>query len=98
MLDSGENLVSVYHVPPGRLPQTPDNELSAVVAIGPGGNRLLLTGDLEGAAQALLRDRPTERWSAILSPHHGSRAANTPALRLGSARPRDRQPGCASFG
>ena len=89
MLDEGENLVSVFHVPaPGQL-QTPDNERSAVIAVGPPGQRLLLTGDLEGQGQTEMLALPAvEEWAVLLSPHHGSRAANSAAL-YDWANPRD---------
>lgn len=57
-----------------------DNAASIVIELTYAGRRILLTGDLErGGLDRLLRvyDRPVD---VLLSPHHGSLAANPPLL------------------
>ncbi|MFM9058172.1 MAG: ComEC/Rec2 family competence protein [Planctomycetaceae bacterium] len=52
-----------------------DNESSLVLAVEAAGRRLLLTGDLEGAAlDRLVRERP-EACDVLVAPHHGSRTS-----------------------
>jgi len=58
-----------------------DNANSLVLAIEYAGRRILLTGDLEkDGLQALLDQEPVE-YDVILSPHHGSLAANPVRFR-----------------
>ena len=69
--------VDVLHPPAGWQPGAPDNARSVVLQIeGPGGHRLLLTGDLEGIGQVELLATPPRHLGAMLAPHHGARAAN----------------------
>ena len=41
-----------------------------------GGHTILLTGDLEGEGQALVRERPVPPVDVMLAPHHGGKTAN----------------------
>lgn len=54
-------------------PRGDDNESSLVLAVESAGRRLLLTGDIEGAALAdFVASRP-EGCDVLVAPHHGSR-------------------------
>jgi competence protein ComEC len=57
-----------------------DNPLSLVVAVEYRGRRILLTGDVEGDGLATLLRQPNRDCDVLLSPHHGSKAANSLAL------------------
>ncbi len=57
-----------------------DNPLSLVVAVEYRGRRILLTGDVEGNGLATLLRQPDRDCDVLLSPHHGSKAANSDAL------------------
>lgn len=65
------------------------NNTSVVLAVSGGGRDLLLTGDIERAAEfQLLAERPDLAESAVLKvAHHGSRTSTSEAL-LEAARPR----------
>lgn len=55
-----------------------DNPSSLTLRINYGGRQILLTGDLEGAGlNKLLSEPSTDSVDVLLSPHHGSRTANT---------------------
>lgn len=57
------------------------NPKSCVLQIEANGERLLLTGDIDTAAERALLDSPlavTTEW--LQSPHHGSRSSSSPAL------------------
>ncbi|QDT88903.1 ComEC/Rec2 family competence protein [Gimesia algae] len=55
-----------------------DNPSSLTLRISYGGRQILLTGDLEGAGLKKLLSEPiTDKVDVLLSPHHGSRTANT---------------------
>ena len=57
------------------------NPKSCVLQIEANGERLLLTGDIDTAAERALLDSPlavTTDW--LQSPHHGSRSSSSPAL------------------
>ena len=41
-----------------------------------GGHTVLLTGDLEGEGQAMVRERPIAPVDVMLAPHHGAKGAN----------------------
>ena len=77
-IDLGPSLkITALHPPRGWEPGAPDNARSVVLEVeGPGGRRLLLTGDLEGVGQAELLGSPTRHPDALLAPHHGGRTAN----------------------
>lgn len=70
----------VLHPPLGWLPDAPDNARSVVLGLDALGHRLLLPGDLEGAGLSELVSKPSPPFDVLLSPHHGSRAANPPWL------------------
>jgi len=57
------------------------NDSSCVLLVETGDYRLLLTGDIEKAAErALLREAIVPRVQAVTVPHHGSRTSSTPAF------------------
>lgn len=57
------------------------NDSSCVLLVEAGGYRLLLTGDIEKAAErALLREATVPRVQVVTVPHHGSRTSSTPAF------------------
>jgi len=65
-----------------------DNANSIVLLIEYAGQRILLTGDLEEEGMnALLAGTPVAA-DVLLSPHHGSRAANPPRLAEWSGHPK----------
>lgn len=53
---------------------TPDNETSIVLAVESAGRRLLLTGDIEGAALERLVANDPDSCDVLVAPHHGSRS------------------------
>ena len=58
-----------------------DNDSSCVLLLEYGGVQILLTGDIERAAEArLLRDYPHLTVDVLLVPHHGSKTSSSPAL------------------
>ena len=57
------------------------NEASLVVRVDVAGSRVLLTGDIESAAEAALLSSGAELRAEVLElPHHGSRTSATPAF------------------
>ncbi|QDT79560.1 ComEC family competence protein [Gimesia maris] len=69
--------IEVLHPEYGDLYQE-DNPSSLTLRVSYGGRQILLTGDLEGAGlKKLLSEPTTDRVDVLLSPHHGSRSANT---------------------
>ena len=64
------------------------NNRSCVLRIATAHGAMLLTGDIEKAAEALLveRDGPALRAAALLAPHHGSRTSST-AEFIAAVRP-----------
>jgi len=57
------------------------NQASCVLLVEAGGERLLLSGDIDAAAEeALLDERPHWRADWLLAPHHGSRGSSTGKL------------------
>jgi competence protein ComEC len=65
------------------------NNLSCVLRVSAGGRSVLLTGDMERGAEALLAERSARELHAdvLLVPHHGSRTSSTAAL-LDAVAPR----------
>lgn len=57
-----------------------DNPLSLVTAVEYRGRKILLTGDVEGDGLAALLRQPRYTCDVLLSPHHGSKAANPERL------------------
>jgi len=57
------------------------NQASCVLLVEANGERLLLTGDIDGSAErALLASAFDVRADWLLVPHHGSRSSSTPAF------------------
>lgn len=78
--------IRVLHPPVGHGISGKDNANSLVVQIDYAGRSILLTGDLEGPGLDHLLRHPPIDVDVMLSPHHGSLAANPSAL-AGWARP-----------
>jgi competence protein ComEC len=57
-----------------------DNERSLVLAVESAGRRVLLTGDLEGAALAAFAAAGPDSCDVLVAPHHGSRTSLPPAI------------------
>jgi competence protein ComEC len=57
------------------------NDASCVLQVSAGSHRLLLTGDIERAAEAeLLRSGRLQDVDVVIVPHHGSRTSSSPSL------------------
>lgn len=69
--------LSVLH-PRNDVAYARDNANSLVILVEYAGRRILLTGDLEQEGLVALLQHPREAVDVVISPHHGSRAANTP--------------------
>lgn len=64
-----------------------DNDASCVLRVAAGGQRLLLTADIEALAETRLLQSPSRlRAEALLVPHHGSMTSSSPAF-LDAVRP-----------
>nr|WP_283165268.1 DNA internalization-related competence protein ComEC/Rec2 [Shewanella litorisediminis] len=76
----GQLLVEVLSptaAPSGRV----GNNASCVIAVGDGRSRLLLPGDIEASAEALLLSSGASLAANVLvAPHHGSLTSSTPAF------------------
>lgn len=71
--------LTVLH-PHGQFRDRADNANSVVLRVEYAGRVLLLTGDLEGAGLEAVLRLPPSPVDVLLSPHHGSTAANPPQL------------------
>lgn len=78
-LTAGDAELEVLHPPPVG-PEGNENSRSLVLLLKHAGHTILLTGDLEGAGMARLLAMPSRPVDILMAPHHGSKAANTPAL------------------
>jgi competence protein ComEC len=73
--------VRVLHPAAGPTrPGTSDNESSLVLAVEAAGRRLLLTGDLEGAALGRFVAGQPGACDVLVAPHHGSRTSLPPDI------------------
>ncbi len=71
----------VLHPGPDAYPRSAENNGSLVLALRLSGRRILLTGDVEAAAEADLLARGVDLAADVLKvPHHGSRTSSTPEL------------------
>ena len=73
--EAGEVSFEVLH-PPMEGPPGIENVRSMVLLVRYGGHTVLLTGDLEGAGQEMVRQRPVPPVDVMLAPHHGGKSAN----------------------
>lgn len=66
----------------GKVGKARNNNLSCVMKLATSGGAVLLTGDIERAAEAALlsRDAAALRAHVMLVPHHGSRTSSGPAF------------------
>lgn len=73
---------------PENLQEKKSNNLSCVLKVSAGGRSMLLTGDIELAAEADLvkRAAPSLAADVLLVPHHGSRTSSSAAF-LAAVRP-----------
>lgn len=79
-------LVRVLH-PPGEAEGLSQNDASLVLEVRYGASRVLFTGDVEAAGEALLRrSAPGLTATVIKVPHHGSRTSSARSL-LARLRP-----------
>jgi competence protein ComEC len=75
--------VSFTLLHPSRGSRFRGNDASCVLRIeSAGGHRVLLTGDIERAAEQALLHQPSQHLSAavLVAPHHGSDTSSTPAF------------------
>ncbi len=86
ILTAGDVTLQVLH-PPRNGPEGKENFRSLVLLVRHAGHSLLLTGDLEGPGMEQVLRLPLPKIDVLMAPHHGSRAANTPAL-VAKVRPR----------
>jgi competence protein ComEC len=80
-LTAGDVTLDVLHPPP-KGPDGPENVRSLVLLVRHETNRLLLTGDLEGAGLDRVLGGPPVAVDVLMAPHHGSRLANGPDLAV----------------
>jgi competence protein ComEC len=79
---AGDLAFEVLH-PPEVGPPGNENARSLVLLVRHAGHTVLLTGDLEGAGQEVVRSRPIEPVDVMLAPHHGAVSANAPLREPG---------------
>lgn len=66
---------------PGAKSAVSGNDASCVLQVSAGSHRLLLTGDIERAAEAeLLRSGRLQEVDVVIVPHHGSRTSSSPSF------------------
>jgi competence protein ComEC len=75
--DAGGLVFEVLHPPPEGPPGN-ENTRSMVLLVRYGSHTVLLTGDLEGEGQRMVRSRPIASVDVMLAPHHGGKIANAP--------------------
>jgi competence protein ComEC len=78
-LAAGNVAITVLH-PPAVGPEGKENARSMVLLIGHAGHSILLTGDLESPGLERVLSLPPVPVDVFMAPHHGSLAANIPAL------------------
>jgi competence protein ComEC len=85
-LTAGSVEMEVLH-PPEKGPDGNENARSLVLLVGHERHSILLTGDLEGPGLGRVLGLTPTPVEVLMAPHHGSKAANIPALAAW-ARPR----------
>lgn len=87
LLEAGDRFVAagasfeVLHPGPETYSRSPENNGSLVLLLRLGSRRILLTGDIEAAAERDLVGRGCDLQADVLKvPHHGSRTSTTPAF------------------
>lgn len=75
--EAGGVTFEVLH-PPTEGPPGNENARSMVLLVTYASHTVLLTGDLEGEGQAMVRVRPLGSVDVMLAPHHGGKIANAP--------------------
>ena len=75
----GDVSIEVLH-PPSIGPEGNENARSMVLMLRHAGHSILLTGDLEGPGLARVLAMAAQPVDILMSPHHGSKTANTPSL------------------
>ncbi len=75
--EAGALTFDVLH-PPAEGPPGNENTRSMVLLAKYAGHTVLLTGDLEGEGQTMVRSRPIGSIDVMLAPHHGGKIANAP--------------------
>jgi competence protein ComEC len=78
-LDAGAVTIDVLH-PPAKGPAGNENSRSMVLRIVHRGHVILLTGDLESPGLEMVTHGQRGSVDVMMSPHHGSAAANTKGL------------------
>ncbi|MEX2287532.1 MAG: DNA internalization-related competence protein ComEC/Rec2 [Planctomycetaceae bacterium] len=84
-LDPEVNVVALH--PRREFRSEKDNANSLALALEYAGRRILLTGDLEADGLDELLSRSSQKVDVLLSPHHGSRGANTVQLAEWAQQP-----------
>jgi competence protein ComEC len=75
--EAGTLSFDVLH-PPAEGPPGNENTRSMVLLVKYAGHTVLLTGDLEGEGQTMVRSRSIGSVDVMLAPHHGGKIANAP--------------------